>query len=201
MSDDEFPIINFSTSKHVDKKTLSRIRSHAQQHVQDQKSTQRVGNAGGNEAVNAATSRNQLGLHLAFEKKSGKEVRRPQRIKSRRRQADGSLAPKDWYAPLGTSPLARQDPFDSFPIPIDAELIDLFEHCYLGWRFGHPKSMLFHDTIQNAILACSFLAVAYNICRGDDVKTMLYESKCMQHVACEVGKIAASVDHELQTDI
>ena len=95
----------------------------------------------------------------------------------------------------------KQEPFDSFPISINAELIDLFEHYYLGWQWHHPKSMLFHETIQNPILAYSFLAVAYNICRGDNVRSMHYESKCMQYVANEVGRIANSVNSDRQTDI
>lgn len=84
---EDLPIINFSTNKYVDAKTLSRIRSHAQQRVQDQRLARRTkleeeGDVSGDSSSAARTSRDvvrrggsggQQSFTFVFEQQSGEQ--------------------------------------------------------------------------------------------------------------------------------
>lgn len=144
-SGDELEIINFSTNKYVDAKTLSRIRSHAQQRVQDQRFARRTkseeSDASGDSA--ARTSRDvarrggsgsQQSFTFVFEQQSGQHVATPPATttKRRKRVVKESASPRDIKREshsLSASPSERPDPFGAFPIAVDGAFLDLAESC------------------------------------------------------------------------
>ena len=105
----ELPIITFSTDKYMDRQTLGRIRSHAQQRVQDRKKPQRrlkkdkqASNPETGEASSSST---------------------PDIL-----EEDGTV--HEFAPPTSiTTVNGREDPFDAFPVPINAEFMDIFDRC------------------------------------------------------------------------
>lgn len=145
---DHLPIINYSTSKYVDAKTLSRIRSHAQQRVQDQRLARRTkseeDDVSGDSA--ARTSRDvvrrggtggQQSFTFVFEQQPGQQVgivtpKRTSVPKRRKRvvKEDETLkVVKRESHSLSASPSERPDPFGAFPVAVDAFFLDLAESC------------------------------------------------------------------------
>lgn len=141
---DDLAFISYSTERHVDAGTLSRIRSHAQQSVQDQKWSKKAKKAKRDASENAAKdaanrpSRPEF-LQLIFDKKSGKEVKRPTTTRNqskksvaRRKKAQDEIerrVVKRESHSLSASPGERPDPFAAFPVEIDERFMDLFYGC------------------------------------------------------------------------
>jgi hypothetical protein len=145
---DNLPIINYSTSKYVDAKTLSRIRSHAQQRVQDDRLARRTRNDGDDASGDSAarTSRDvvrrggsggQQSFTFVFEKNPGQEAvtttARATPVSKRRkrvaRENETLTVVKRESHSLSASPSERPDPFAAFPVTVDATLLDLAESC------------------------------------------------------------------------
>lgn len=130
------PFISYSHQKHVDRSTLSRIRSHAQQKVQDDKWSKKIGKErdGGSQVVVPRVPERQC-LKLVFEKRSkdgsGKAGSGAIARKVNKRQLEQvqrAVATKVCET-LVVTPVDKRDPFDSFPVVVNAELMDLLEGC------------------------------------------------------------------------
>lgn len=107
--DTELPIIAFSTDKYMDRQTLGRIRSHAQQRVQDRKKPQRrlkkekqASNPETGEASNSSTP------NVLETDENAQEVATSTTI---------------------TTINGREEPFDAFPVTVNAEFMDIFDRC------------------------------------------------------------------------
>lgn len=149
---DDLPIINYkgpTQKKHLDATTLSRIRSHAQQAVQDQKWVDRANKAEAKAARQAERASREAakrhpahGMQFIFETKSGREVKRAvQRKRKGNRamerekespltddEAGLEVVQRESHS-LSASPAERPDPFGSFPVEINAEFMNLFYGC------------------------------------------------------------------------
>lgn len=145
---DDLPIINYSTKRYVDAKTLSRIRSHAQQRVQDQRLARRTKieehDASGDSA--ARTSRDvvrrggtggQQSFTFVFEQQPGQQVGTcpPKRVTVPRRRIQIvkeeevlQFVKRESHS-LSASPSERPDPFAAFPVVVDGFLLELAESC------------------------------------------------------------------------
>lgn len=126
-----------SNQKHVDRSTLSRIRSHAQQKVQDDKWSKKIGRErhGGVNVVVPRVPERQC-LKLVFEKKSKDGSKRAVTKKARKKQLEEVqrvVATKLCEA-LAVTPVDKRDPFDSFPVTIDVELMDVLESCKFDFK-------------------------------------------------------------------
>jgi hypothetical protein len=161
---DELPIINFSTKKYVDASTLSRIRSHAQQRVQDQRLARRNKNEDDSSLNAAKTSRDvvsrgeraaQQSFTFVFEPTSGRKTTTAATAntsaKRRKRPAKRSAIPvaedsetvKRESHSLSASPGERVDPFASFPVTVDREFMELAEGYLLGWKWRMSCASIF----------------------------------------------------------
>ncbi|SMQ51798.1 unnamed protein product [Zymoseptoria tritici ST99CH_3D7] len=202
---DDLPIINFSTKKYVSAADLSRIRSHAQQRVQDQRLARRSKSEADPELRAAKNSRDALlrgeqagqqSFTFALEPKPRDEVTTPSTstapsTKRRKRTvkkqsatpgSEGHPIVKRESHSLSASPGERPDPFDSFPITIDAQFMELAEGYLLGWKWPHAKELLFRETMSQPILVHSFLAIANHIWRRDEWKSMWHENVAISHM-------------------
>lgn len=120
-----------SNQKHVDRSTLSRIRSHAQQKVQDDKWSKKLGRErdGGSGVVVPRLPERQC-LKLVFEKRSKDGSKNAARKAKKKQLEDAKRAVATRLCEtLVVTPVDRRDPFDSFPVTVDAELMDVLESC------------------------------------------------------------------------
>lgn len=132
---DELPFINFSNQTRVDRSTLSRIRSHAQQRVQDEKWSRKIGRqrGGGSKVVIPRIPERQC-LKLVFEKRS-KDGTRSTTLARRPKKKELETVQKNLATTkvmcqtLVVSPVDKRDPFDAFPATLNAEFMDLLEAC------------------------------------------------------------------------
>lgn len=129
---DELPFINYSKSK-VDRTTLSRIRSHAQQRVQDEKWSRKIGRErdGASKVVVPRVPERQC-LKLVFEKRSNKKVESAKKAKSKSKREVEDVkreVAERLGQQLGVTAVDVRDPFDAFPVKVDAETLNLLERC------------------------------------------------------------------------
>lgn len=145
---DDLEIINFSTNRYVDAKTLSRIRSHAQQRVQDKRFARRTKSEESDSSGECAarTSRDvarrggsgsQQSFTFVFEQQPGqhdkplspKPITASKRRKRVVKEDESPKAIKRESHSLSASPSERPDPFGAFPIAVDGAFLDLAESC------------------------------------------------------------------------
>ncbi|GIZ48562.1 hypothetical protein CKM354_001161600 [Cercospora kikuchii] len=202
---DDLAFISYSTERHVDAGTLSRIRSHAQQSVQDQKWSKKAKKAKRDASENAAKdaanrpSRPEF-LQLIFDKKSGKEVKRPnttrnQSTKSvaRRKKAQDEIerrVVKRESHSLSASPAERPDPFAAFPVEIDERFMNLFYGYSRSWKWqNQDHTYLFKETMWSPVLAHSFLAIANHVWAQDEARSILHEDQTMMHISQQLPQL------------
>lgn len=145
---DELAIINYSTDKYVDARTLSKIRSHAQQRVQDQRLARRTRSEEDDSAGDSAakTSRDvvrrggaggQQSFTYVFEQQPdpqlGTATAKTSPAPKRRRRVgkEGAalkMVKRECHS-LSASPSERPDPFGAFPVAIDGFFLNLAESC------------------------------------------------------------------------
>ncbi|KAF2206409.1 hypothetical protein CERZMDRAFT_53188 [Cercospora zeae-maydis SCOH1-5] len=218
---DELAFIIYSTERHVDAGTLSRIRSHAQQSVQDQKWSRKAKKKGQREASSssaaaaaaaehdvkpdaaASVTKQPEFLQLIFDKKSGKEVKRPTTVRQRwarsvgaRRKKGGNgndngndegierrVVKRESHS-LSASPGERPDPFAAFPVEIDERFMDLFQGYSGSWKWqNQDHTYLFKETMWSPVLAHSFLAIANHVWAQDEARSILHEDQTMMHIS------------------
>ncbi|KAI5363794.1 hypothetical protein Slin14017_G057580 [Septoria linicola] len=195
---DELAFISYSNERrHLDARTLSRIRSHAQQSVQDQKWSKRTKKANPTEqaAQKAAKQEPQPEfLQLIFDKKSGKEVKRPpttrhlsnRSVVRRKKSSDEPeqrLVKRKSHS-LSASPGERPDPFAAFPVEIDAKFMDLFEGYYQSWKWpNQSRELMFKETMWSPALTHSYLAIANQVWSQDEARSIVHEDQTMVHIA------------------
>ncbi|KAK4498229.1 hypothetical protein PRZ48_010886 [Zasmidium cellare] len=185
------PFISYSHQKHVDRSTLSRIRSHAQQKVQDDKWSKKIGKEreGGSKVVVPRVPERQC-LKLVFEKRSKKgEASSAMKVRKKQMEEVQRAVAKTVCETLVVTPVDKREPFDAFPVVVDAELMDLMEGYYGSWKWNNTKSLIFQETVSNPVLIQSCLAMAYHICHQDEVRTMVHESKTMELVASGINQL------------
>ena len=125
------PFISYSHQKHVDRSTLSRIRSHAQQKVQDDKWSKKIGKEreGGSKVAVPRVPERQC-LKLVFEKRSKKgEASSAMKVRKKQMEEVQRAVAKTVCETLVVTPVDKREPFDAFPVVVDAELMDLMEGC------------------------------------------------------------------------
>ncbi|KAF7192768.1 hypothetical protein HII31_05909 [Pseudocercospora fuligena] len=202
---EELQFISFSTKKHVDAGTLSRIRSHAQQRVQDQKWSKRARQQpeSSAKAAKEAENQNPQFLKLVFEQKSGKQIKRQEAVPIRHAtrtkkspKGEQAVVKRESHS-LSASPAERPDPFAAFPVPIDAELFDLFEGYLQGWKWTeHAKATMFNENAVNPALVHSFLAIANQVWKNDEVKSQYHENKTIVQISKDLPKLNALTGHD-----
>lgn len=196
---DQLSFINYSTERHVDPGTLSRIRSHAQQSVQDQKNLQKPKNVTSESTERLAPAstkqepRPQF-LQLVFDKKTGKAVQRQPTTRPlfnrdviRRKKAthwvEHRLARRESHS-LSASPSERPDPFAAFPVRIDAEIMDLYHGYYQSWKWPTlPPELLWKETLCQPALTHSFLAIANHVWKQDETRSIIHENNTMIYIS------------------
>lgn len=170
---EDLPIINFSTSKYVDAKTLSKIRSHAQQRVQDQRLARRTrvedevdvagdsaartsrdvvrqGGSGGQQSFTFVFEQ-QSGQHVAASATKAKTASRMKAVPKRKKKVvkgededETMVAIKKECHSLSASPSERPDPFGAFPVQVDGIFLDLAENCKWSKSSGQRRFMNMH---------------------------------------------------------
>ena len=195
----QLAFISYSTERHVDAGTLSRIRSHAQQSVQDQKFSKKAKKAKREAAERAASASAKQGpqpqfLQLIFDTKSGKEVKRPPttrhlanrtivRRKKTPDEVEQRVVKRESHS-LSASPSERPDPFAAFPVPIDAEFLDLYHGYYHSWKWSSlPPELLWKVSMDQPALVHSFMAIANHVWKQDEARSIVHEDLTMMHVA------------------
>lgn len=212
---DQLEIINFSTDRYVDAKTLSRIRSHAQQRVQDQRIARRT-NIEDSEASGASAARtsrdvardggsgSQQSFTFMFEQQPGQHnasvgptaIATSKRKKRLAKQNELLKSVKRESHSLSASPSERPDPFGAFPVAVDHVFLELTE-CYLhNWKWPHPKHVLYQQTLAHPVLVHSFLTILYKVCRADEYRCLFHENMTLGYISQGIQKLGTLDVHD-----
>ncbi|KAK4506080.1 hypothetical protein PRZ48_004045 [Zasmidium cellare] len=198
----DLQIITYSTKRHVDADTLSRIRSHAQHHVQSQRGRGKGARVRGPSvhARNIAVAKGGMTTFcntLDFgsckdppkKTKSAKRAKKPKVVEQ---EEDLNIC----VAPIAIvkSPGAAFEPFDAFPVVLDSDFLSLFERYHRAWKWKQSKADLFQETVSNATLCHSWLAIANSLLRNKEVRAIEHEIKTIDIVYAGLEKLPTLSD-------
>jgi len=128
----ELPVIPYVANRYTDAVSISRIRSHAMRKVQQQKKQNMT------ESSEIESSDLNSPVHLGFQlrgssqfsvfKRTGNELID---VSQRLRHRGGTRKDKPVFPRVENIFLVMDDPFNSFPVRVDARSLELFDRCKL----------------------------------------------------------------------